>query len=254
MCSFPDEVSEIVAVSGQQSEATNLNEDLMTEVRNIKEQVRPEGAWIAADESVSEGEGDNVAAGAALSQTKKRKGRASTDTDIHKANTLSRFICTESCHQLVWDSFFENNKKCKWDVKEKTHRLTLQSATYLSHQHCVPTHYGNTLLRQSWTLIVSHRRCGSFETTRPRVQEEEDHQRRQGKCHPWGINGSGRQWFGWGISWSWDHNVQAHDIGKRCHREVGNMWWVIKHLCRATKTGSLGYWSWPKWVFIIVKN
>ena len=142
------EVSEIVAVSGQQSEATNLNEDLMAEVRNMEEQVGPEGVRIAADESASEGEGDNVAAGAALSQTKKRKGRALTDTDIHEANALSRFICTESCRRLVWDSFFENNKKCKWDVKAKTHRLTLQSATYLSHQHCVPTHYGNTLLRQ----------------------------------------------------------------------------------------------------------
>ena len=62
-----------------------------------------------------------MAAGAALSQKKKRKGRMSTDTDVHEVNAPSKFICTKFCHHIVWDSFFENNKKCKWDFKLKTH-------------------------------------------------------------------------------------------------------------------------------------
>ncbi|EDR07173.1 uncharacterized protein LACBIDRAFT_299079 [Laccaria bicolor S238N-H82] len=106
------EVSGTVAVSGQEAEATNLNEeDLMAEVQGMEEQVSPEGVRIAADESASEGEGDNAAAGAALSQKMKRKGKASTDTDVHEANALSKFVGTKSCRRVVWDSFFENSKK-----------------------------------------------------------------------------------------------------------------------------------------------
>jgi len=47
----------------------------------------------------------------------------STDTDVDEENALSKFVHTKSCHWLMWDSFFENNKKWKWDFKAKTHVL-----------------------------------------------------------------------------------------------------------------------------------
>jgi hypothetical protein len=66
------EVGETVALSGREAEATNLNEeDLMAEVQSMEEQVGLEGVRIATNESASDGERDNTAAGAALSQKKK---------------------------------------------------------------------------------------------------------------------------------------------------------------------------------------
>ena len=146
------EVSETVAMSGQEAEATNLNEeDLTAEVQSMEEQVGPDGVRIAADESASEGEGDNAAAGAALSRKKRRKGRTSTDTDVHEANALSKFVCTKSCRRVVWDSFFEDNRKCKWDFKLKTH-ITNSTKCNLS---IPPTQHTNPLWECVAVTIVN---------------------------------------------------------------------------------------------------
>jgi hypothetical protein len=42
----------------------------------------------------------------------KRMKKFGKDTNAREAHALSEFVITDSCRRKVWDTFFENGKKC----------------------------------------------------------------------------------------------------------------------------------------------
>jgi hypothetical protein len=42
----------------------------------------------------------------------KRMKKFGKDTNAREARALSEFVITDSCRRKVWDTFFENGKKC----------------------------------------------------------------------------------------------------------------------------------------------
>ena len=107
-----DEVSEELVSSTVEREALEgeaLNQEMTeAEVGVVTQVLDEEGVRVAAD--VSEGEPEAEISAKVKGKKKKKFGK---DTNIREARALSLFVRTVHCRRIVWDYFFENEKKCE---------------------------------------------------------------------------------------------------------------------------------------------
>ena len=85
-----------------------LNQEMTGAGAEVVAQVLDEeGVRVAAD--ISEGEQEVEVSVKAKGKRKKKYGK---DTNMREACALSVFVKTIHCRRIVWDNFFENEKKC----------------------------------------------------------------------------------------------------------------------------------------------
>lgn len=84
-------------------EALNRGPEEVELTETIVEALDEEGIRVADDSDSTDEE----------SKPKmKRMKKFGKDTNVREARALSEFVTTGSCRRKVWDTFFENGKKC----------------------------------------------------------------------------------------------------------------------------------------------
>ena len=112
-----EDVSEELVSSTVEREALEgeaLNQEMTrAEAEVVTQVLDEEGVRVAADVSEGEQEVDNISA-KAKGKGKKKFGK---DTNIREAQALSLFVKTIHCRWIIWDNFFENDKKRESMIK-----------------------------------------------------------------------------------------------------------------------------------------